>query len=287
MMRSLHLMRIAAMGEHVLDFRTKERYNLSYRIGSGNTLFVEVLSVTILIRKRDLYLISLCCGLLVCASAFFLRNFGSETISVFSFEKNRPITVIVDAGHGGEDGGAVSRDGVAESHLNLTVALRLDALLRFSGTRTLMTRTEDISICDDGLDTIRKRKASDLQNRVKLVNETENPVLISIHQNSLPSSPVTHGAQVFWNPQSGAQELAENIQNSLNEAVNRENAKQAKPIPQTIYLTKHAQAPSVVVECGFLSNSNETIRLQQPSYQTKLAMSVAAGYIRCLKGEFL
>ena len=278
-------MRINAAEEHVLDFRGKERYNRSYRIYFGNTFFVEVLPVMIVIRKRDLLLVTLCCLVFVCASCCILRDFDPETASTFALESGSPVTVVVDAGHGGEDGGAVSRDGAEESHLNLAVALRLDALLRFSGTQTVLTRREDISICDEGLDTIRKRKASDLQNRVKLVNETENSVLISIHQNSLPSSPVTHGAQVFWNTQPGAQELAASIQDVLNTSVNSGNEKKPKSIPQSIYLTKHAQAPSVVVECGFLSNSDEAARLQQPLYQTRLALSVAAGYIRCLKGE--
>lgn len=236
-----------------------------------------------LIRKRDLALTALLCGFFACFSLVLFQ--GLPFTPAFAPREGVPVTVIVDAGHGGEDGGAVSADGVEESQLNLAVALRLNELLRFSGQRTLLTRSEDVSICDEGLDTIRERKASDLRNRVALVNGRENSVLLSIHQNSLPSSTVTHGAQVFWNTQNGAEELALAIQEVLNVTVNPGNEKKPKAIPESIYLTKHALAPAVVVECGFLSNSTETARLQQPAYQTRLAASVAAGYLRCLKGE--
>ncbi len=198
-----------------------------------------------------------------------------------------PVTVVIDPGHGGEDGGAVSSDGVEESQINLAVALQVNDLLRLMGQRTTMTRTEDVSTCDQGLATIRQRKASDLKNRVALVNGMENAILLSIHQNSLPSSPVTHGAQVFWNRQEGAEGLAELVQTSLNETINAGNEKHAKQIPPTIYLMKNVTAPGIIVECGFLSNAAETQRLQELSYQRKLAAAIAAGYLRCLSGEEL
>ena len=135
------------------------------------------------------------------------------------------------------------------------------------------------------MDTIRQRKVSDLKNRVALVNSTENAVLLSIHQNSLPSSVVTHGAQVFWNRQEGAEELAETVQDALNSSVNIGNEKRPKLIPITIYLMKNIAAPGIIVECGFLSNPEETNRLQQPDYQLKLAAAITAGYLRCAAGE--
>lgn len=194
--------------------------------------------------------------------------------------------VVIDPGHGGEDGGAVSPDGVAESHINLAVSQRLNDLLRFMGQRTAMTRTEDVTISDPGLGTIRERKVSDIHNRVKLTNETENAVLISVHQNSLPSSVVTHGAQVFWNRQEGAEVLANVVQDTLNTTINAGNEKHPKKIPATIYLMNHVTVPAILVECGFLSNAEETRLLQEPSYQRRLAVTVAAGYLRSLtEGE--
>ena len=134
-------------------------------------------------------------------------------------------------------------------------------------------------ICDEGLDTMRQRKSSDLKNRVKLVEETENAVLLSIHQNSLPSSPVTHGAQVFWNRREGAEALAGSVQEALNLAVNAGNDKHPRQIPDSIYLMKNITAPGVLVECGFLSNAPETGRLQDPAYQLRLAAAITAGYL--------
>ena len=203
---------------------------------------------------------------------------------MFAAGEDVPVTVIVDPGHGGEDGGAVSAAGVAESHLNLAIATQINDLLRFSGQRTIMTRADDQSIHTEG-DTIRARKASDIRNRVALVNGTENAVLLSVHQNSLPSSPVTHGAQVFWNQQEGADLLAQVVQDSLNHTINPGNEKHPKQIPGTIYLMKHVTAPAILVECGFLSNAEETVKLQDPSYQMKLAAAITTGYLRCLAGE--
>ena len=187
------------------------------------------------------------------------------------------MTVVIDPGHGGEDGGAVSVDGVAESHINLAVSKQLRDLLRFAGVETVMTREEDVTICDEGLGSVRERKASDIRNRVAVVNGTENAVLLSIHQNSLPSSTVTHGAQVFWNSKEGADALAQSVQDALNTAVNVGNEKKTKAIPATIYLMKNINAPGILVECGFLSNREETAMLQQPAYQTRLAAAITAG----------
>lgn len=238
----------------------------------------------ILIRKRFFLLSALfCCFAAGLAAVLW---FGRRpSVPVFSARNSAPVTVVVDAGHGGEDGGATSPDGVEESGLNLEIAVRVNELLRFAGQRTLLTRSEDVTIADPDLATVRQRKASDLKNRVALVNGTENAVLLSIHQNSLPSSVVTHGAQVFWNRQEGAEILAETVQDALNACINVGNEKHPKPIPATIYLMKNITAPGIIVECGFLSNAEETLRLQEPSYQQKLAAAIAAGYLRCAAGE--
>lgn len=188
--------------------------------------------------------------------------------------------VVIDPGHGGEDGGAVSPDGVEESAINLAVSLRLEGLLRFAGVPTEMTRREDIMVCNPGLDTIRARKASDIRNRVAQVNAVLNAVLLSIHQNSLPSSTVTHGAQAFWNDVDGAEALADVLQTELNTVVNTHRSKEARPISDSIYLMNHVTAPAVLVECGFLSNAEETALLQTSEHQTKLAIAIAAGYLR-------
>jgi len=238
--------------------------------------------VVILVRKRNLVLSGLFCCFFVGLAAVLWRG---SAVPAFSARDEVPVTVVIDPGHGGEDGGAVSPGGVAESQINLEVSLRVSDLLRFAGQRTRLTRSEDITICDEGLDTMRQRKISDLKNRVQLTEETENAVLLSIHQNSLPSSPVTFGAQVFWNRQEGAEALAQSIQTALNSSVNTGNEKHPRQIPDSIYLMKNITAPGVLVECGFLSNAPETARLQDPAHQLRLAAAIAAGYLNAGAAE--
>ncbi len=232
--------------------------------------------MVILLRKRDLLFSGLLCCFFFGLAAVLWKGTAVPSFSVWD---DSPVTVVIDPGHGGEDGGAVSPGGVPESQINLAVSLRVHDLLRFAGRRTRLTRSEDITICDEGLDTMRQRKSSDLKNRVRIVEETGNAILLSIHQNSLPSSPITHGAQVFWNRQEGAESLAEQVQDALNAGINSGNEKHPRQIPDSIYLMKNITVPGVLVECGFLSNGPETERLQDPDYQLRLAAAIAAGFL--------
>ncbi len=244
-----------------------------------------VLPVIILLRKRFLAWAGGFLCFFTCFAAVLWHGHASSAIPAFSAGETSATTVVLDPGHGGEDGGAVSADGVEESGLNLEITLRLRDLLTFTGQKTVLTRDDDEMVCDQGLSTLRQRKASDIRNRVAVVNGTEGAVLLSIHQNSLPSSPVTHGAQVFWNRQEGAQALAESVQENLNRCINTHRAKDVKQIPTTIYLMGHITAPGILVECGFLTNGEETRLLQTPAHQRKLAVAIAAGYLQCEAGE--
>ena len=190
---------------------------------------------------------------------------------------------VIDAGHGGEDGGAVAVDGSKESDMNLAIARRLDALLVLLGEETRMTRTEDISIHDGSASTLREKKRSDLENRVELVNSTQGAILVSIHQNSLPSSKRTQGAQVFFRKEEGSAALANAVQHALNETVNLENEKVEKAIDPSIYLMKNVTAPAILIECGFLSNESETALLKSGEYQQKLAVVIASGLLQSSK----
>ena len=187
---------------------------------------------------------------------------------------------VIDAGHGGEDGGAVAADGSKESDMNLAIARRLDALLVFLGEETRMTRTEDISIHDASASTLREKKRSDLENRVGLVNSTQGAILVSIHQNSLPSSKQTHGAQVFYGKKEGSAEVANAVQLALNQTVNAGNEKTEKAIDASIFLMKNVTAPAILIECGFLSNENETALLKSGEYQQRLAVVIASGLLQ-------
>ena len=133
--------------------------------------------------------------------------------------------------------------------------------------------------CDPGLATMRQRKVSDLHNRASFVNGVPNAVLLSIHQNSLPSSPVTHGAQTFWNRQEGAEALARTLQAGLNPVVNTHRAKEPKPIPDSIYLMNHVDAPAVLVECGFFSLAFVDALVLSVVLGLRVALGIACGVL--------
>ena len=245
----------------------------------------EVMAVILVFRKRTLLSAWAFAGI-GCLAAILLTSSHWQIVPASGTGQGSALQVVViDPGHGGQDGGAVAADGTAESEINLAVSLRLEQLLRFAGVRTELTRQEDVMVCDSGLSTMRQRKVSDIHNRVELVNGIPGAVLLSIHQNSLPSSPVTHGAQAFRNREPEAEALAQTMQDTLNTVVNTHRAKEPKQIAESIYLMNHVTVPAVLVECGFLSNEEETARLRQGAYQTKLAAAIAAGYLQWAAGE--
>ena len=143
-----------------------------------------------------------------------------------------------------------------------------------------MTRTEDVSLHTEGSATLREKKRSDLKNRVSLVNNTQGAILVSIHQNSLPSSKRTHGAQVFYGKEEGSAALASAVQRALNETVNPENEKTEKAIDPTIYLMKHVAAPAILIECGFMSNEGEAALLKSADYQKRLSVVIGLGLLQ-------
>lgn len=202
------------------------------------------------------------------------RGQAVQTSAATEPEAQAAPVLILDPGHGGEDGGAVAVDGTVESGINLAIALRGEQLARMLGLACVMTRREDVSIHDQSAQTLRQKKSSDLKNRVALCNGTENAVLLSIHQNSLPQSPGVRGAQVFYNGQPGSEALAQAIQRALNATVNGDSTRSAKLLNTGVYLMEHTTCPGVLVECGFLSNPGETAQLTDPGYQKKLALVI-------------
>ncbi|MGM9564995.1 N-acetylmuramoyl-L-alanine amidase [Evtepia sp.] len=189
-------------------------------------------------------------------------------------------TLVIDPGHGGEDGGAVSVSGQKESDINLSIALQLDQLMGFYGVHTLLTRETDVSIHDQSATTLREKKVSDIHNRVALIHAVENATLISIHQNSYTSQRY-HGAQVFYADETLSLPFARQVQDTFRTALDPENTRAAKPIPSSVYLMNHISCRAILVECGFLSNPEEDRLLQEKDYQRKLAMVMAASYINC------
>ena len=161
---------------------------------------------------------------------------------------SHPIRWVLDAGHGGEDGGAVSVTG--------------------------LLREEDISLHDPEAGTLREKKVSDLHNRAAAVEALEGATLVSIHQNSYPQSRY-HGTQVFFAPTEGSQQLAEAIQQGVQGTLQLENRRAAKQIAGNVYLMNHVDNRAVLVECGFLSNPEEERALRDPEYQTRMAAVLA------------
>lgn len=187
--------------------------------------------------------------------------------------------IVIDAGHGGIDGGAVAQDGTLEKDLNLSIAQKTERLFWLFGYKTVMTRSDDRLISDKNATTIRQKKSSDLHNRSKLLSSYENAVLLSIHQNKFSQAKYS-GTQVFYsgNHPSG-QLLAGCMQRSIVSALQPQNTREIKRSGSEIYLLHTAQHPAVMVECGFLSNKEELSKLKDSDYQSKIAFCILYGII--------
>ncbi len=199
---------------------------------------------------------------------------GNQALTVMSQTaavKPRYIFVI-DAGHGGVDGGAVSCTGVHESHINLDIALKLDDVMHLLGHPTKMIRTTDISIYTNDT-SIAAKKASDLRERVRIVNETDGAILLSIHQNHFSDSYYC-GGQIFYPDNAESKALAQNLQSQFVSVLNPGSNRKAKPVTG-LYLMKHIQKPGILIECGFLSNYEEEYKLRSTDYQKKICCVIA------------
>jgi N-acetylmuramoyl-L-alanine amidase len=199
---------------------------------------------------------------------------GSKAVTAISASapiSNRK-TVIIDAGHGGVDGGATSCTGVLESQINLEIALKLDDLMHLLGINTSMIRTTDCSVFTEG-ETIAQKKVSDLKERVRIVNSVDNGLLISIHQNHFSNDKYS-GAQVFYAQTDGSKQLAGNLQKTLIQTINPDSHRAIKKA-DSVYLMQHIQCTGILIECGFLSNSREEYLLRDDVYQNKLCSVIA------------
>lgn len=216
--------------------------------------------------------------LFIC-SVIFIYSFSiNSSVSTSKNPTNNQPIIIIDAGHGGFDGGAVAEDGTVEKDINLLISKHLQEYLTFFGFKTIMIRESDNSIEDEGLQTIRERKSSDLHNRMKIMNETDNAVFISIHQNKYSIEKYS-GTQVFYSPKTKEESslLAQSIQDSIVNTLQKDNTRQIKECGTSVYLMYNAVKPAVLVECGFLSNYEETKLLNTPEYQKKIAFCIAMG----------
>ena len=224
--------------------------------------------------KRDILLLAAC--LCVLAGVNWLGE--QRSVSAASAAEPRgKWTLILDAGHGGEDGGASTASGTRESDINLAIVLKTQALMAFLGDEPQLTRDRDTSLHSSGAETIRQKKVSDLKNRVALVESVPNALLISVHQNHF-TDPRYSGSQVFFNDGDWNRQWGENAQEILRQVLAPGNDRKAKPMPDSIYLFDHISCPAILVECGFLSNGEEAALLATEAYQRKVAVALAGAY---------
>ena len=213
---------------------------------------------------------------LITIAAFLLAAlWGSRAVTVIAekYPIDRAHCFIIDAGHGGVDGGATSCTGKLESAYNLEIAIRLNDLMRFLGWDTKMIRTEDVSIYTKG-ESIAQKKISDLKERVRICNETEGAILLSIHQNTFPEGRYS-GAQVFYSDSEISRQMATGAQTLLVSTLNPGSNRKSKKA-DGIYLMEHISCPGILIECGFLSNPEEEAKLRSPEYQKLLSCVIAS-----------
>lgn len=199
-------------------------------------------------------------------------------VSVSSENVKSMPTIVIDAGHGGEDGGAVSESGVLEKDINLSIANDTSALFYLLGFDVTQTRKTDIAL-DNGEDTIRKRKVSDMKKRLEIFNSSKENTMISIHQNKFSESKY-HGTQIFFSPNNPkSKQLADSIKYSVKSLLQPDNERECKKADSGIYLLKNTNNPAVIVECGFISNEEECKNLLESQYQKQMAFSITAGFL--------
>ncbi len=203
-------------------------------------------------------------------TAFALHGLRAQ--AAVAGEAAIPRIIVLDAGHGGADGGASGPDGTRECDLNLAITLKTDAVLGLLGEETMLLRSTDTDLSSSDAKSISQKKVSDIRRRVELVNSQPGAILVSIHCNTF-SQEKYHGAQVFYT--GGAKEFGETMQLALKNGVDPANARMAKAVSPDVYLMNHIKVPGILVECGFLTNQEELTNLKDPDYQTRLAVTIA------------
>ncbi|MDY4975427.1 MAG: N-acetylmuramoyl-L-alanine amidase [Clostridia bacterium] len=198
------------------------------------------------------------------------------------FQNADQLTVVIDAGHGGMDGGAVGISGVLEKDLNLQVAKKLEKLVTDGGGKALMTRADDVSLHTDQDKTVREQKRSDLNYRRSYAADSGADAFISIHMNKFEQSQY-RGAQIFYAADQDSKQLAEMIKKNIVPVSEKSDGREIKKAYDTMFILQQSKLPSVIVECGFLSNSEEEALLTDDAYQQKIAEAIYRGLCEFLQ----
>ena len=243
-------------------------YLLNLRKFKGLLGFFKIVSISLVI---------------VILSSFLLNTYADSLYASAMAEENDRNLVIIDAGHGGEDPGAISANGVYEKNLNLEIAMEIGERLTERGFAVVYTRLEDKLLYTEEENIKGIRKISDLKNRCKIAAEYPNSVFVSIHMNSY-GSPKYSGLQVYYSEKNEkSRTLANSIQATVKHDVQNENNRVTKP-GKDIYLLKNTPNVSVLIECGFLSNPEEAKKLSEKEYQKRLSSAIVCGIIK-YKGQ--
>lgn len=234
----------------------------------------------IIFKKK--YIITLIISIVIVLYLFKIYSEEQDVVPTFSPIANRIIAI--DPGHGGVDPGAVSIRGTKEDEVNLDIALKLKRLVEQSGAIAIMTREEDVGLYSDEAESLRQMKREDLKARKELVEDSESEIFISIHLNSFINTRY-YGAQTFYREESEeGQKLSIKIQEKLRDILDKDNKRQPQK-RDNIYVLNEIDIPSVLVECGFLSNPNEDKLLRDENYQEKIAWAIYTGILDYFQEE--
>lgn len=234
----------------------------------------------ILILKKDKIILAAVLLLLAITTFGIVTGMDSPAIKATNNAPKNKI-VILDAGHGGEDPGAVSDyNSVREKEINFYIASKVKGLLEAENFTIIMTREDDTLKYEEGTKSVTQKRKQDLIRRKKIMNESGADLVVSIHLNKFPEAKY-FGAQVFFPPNSPeSKAAAEGIQKSLREVVDSNNKREAMLKSAEIIILKNLKTPTVIVECGFLSNVEEEKRLASTEYQDKLALAIKDGIMK-------
>ena len=222
-------------------------------------------------------------ALTICGSLYAAKRAGQNTIQTSTGETEKQV-IILDAGHGGIDGGCSSANGDVEKNINLAILLDLQALLRASGYEVIATRETDVSIHDAGVEGIANQKSSDMDNRLALFNSVDDAICLSIHQNQF-TDPKYSGAQMFYSDTNSESDvLAQELQDQFVAFLQPDNKREIKLCGKELFLCYFSNNPTVMAECGFLSNPEEAALLVTEEYQRKVAFTLYAALVQHCAG---
>ena len=219
------------------------------------------------------------CAVLTLILSALIFKFDSRTRGVLrdtvgESSSLSPLTVVIDAGHGGEDGGASGITGELEKDLNLKISFLIADMLRANGVNVIMTRSEDILLYDPDSDYHGRKKLLDLTARLDIARATENSVFVSIHMNAFPQTQYS-GLQVYYSKNDPRSKIiADTVQNNVKMHIQPENSRRTKGANSSIFLLDRLETPAVLIECGFLSNPTECKALSNSEYQRDLAFVI-------------